>query len=295
MQVTVHAPQRQAAVRLPDGRSFAWSEWGPAGGLAVLFCTGAAMSGSLGFAADHLEALNLRLIAPDRPGLGASSPHPDKTLESWTDDVRTLLEDQGIRQAAAVGFSQGAPFAFALAAHGLVQALAIVSGQDDFGDVRVARRLHPDVVGMVAAARQDPGGFARGFAQMADPDGLWKLIMNMSSERDRALYLEPAFSAAYRRSLEEGFAQGPQGYARDLVNALSAWPFRLEDLRVPVDLWYGAQDASTVHSPDFGRTLAQRLPQAWHHLEPLEGGSLLWTRAHDILARLRSHLVALAV
>jgi hypothetical protein len=54
MNVGVTPPKRQTTLRLNDGRSLAWSEWGPANGLPVLFCTGAAMSGSLGFGADAL-------------------------------------------------------------------------------------------------------------------------------------------------------------------------------------------------------------------------------------------------
>jgi hypothetical protein len=57
-----------------------------------------------------------------------------------------------------------------------------------------------------------------------------------------------------------------------------------------VDLWYGAQDTSPVHSPDFGATLAARLPRATRTVDPGEGGSILWTRARDILARLEGHV-----
>lgn len=82
MSVVVAPPERQATIRLRAGRVLAWSEWGSPGGLPVLFCTGAALSSWLGFGADALPELGLRLIAIDRPGLGRSDPHPDKTLSS---------------------------------------------------------------------------------------------------------------------------------------------------------------------------------------------------------------------
>ncbi|MFE8603801.1 alpha/beta fold hydrolase [Archangium violaceum] len=294
MNVGVTPPERQTTLRLNDGRSLAWSEWGPAHGLPVLFCTGAAMSGSLGFGADVLAELGLRLLAIDRPGLGASTPHPEKTFASWVDDVRQLVTTLGPRDFTAVGFSQGAPFALALAGRGLVKAVALVSGQDDLASPSLAPRLHPDVAAMVRAARQDPAGFEQSFSRMATWDGLWQLILGMSGEHDRALYLSDSFGPAYQRSLREGFSQGPQGYARDLVNALGPWLVEPEHVTVPVDLWYGGADTSTVHSPDFGATLATRLPHATRFLEPLEGGSILWTRARDILARLRSHAMGSA-
>jgi pimeloyl-ACP methyl ester carboxylesterase len=285
----VTPPERHAAVRLPDGRALAWAEWGPADGRPVLFCTGAGMSGWLGFGAPALPALGLRLLAIDRPGLGGSDPDPGKTLRSWAADVRALIAAQRLAEVTAVGFSQGAPFALTLAGHGLVRAVAIVSGQDDLAHPRLAPLLPAEVAAMVATARDDPAGFERRFARAATAEGLWQLVLSMSGARDRGLYASAAFGAAFRRALDEGFARGAAGYARDLVNALGPWPVAPEDVAVPVDLWYGAQDTSPVHSPDLGATLASRLPSASRTVDPAEGGSILWTRARDILVALRRH------
>lgn len=69
MKPFVTPPERQDQLRLPDGRALAWSEWGPRDGLPVVFCPGAATSGSLGFGAAVLAGLKIRLMAIDRPGL----------------------------------------------------------------------------------------------------------------------------------------------------------------------------------------------------------------------------------
>lgn len=112
----------------------------------------------------------------------------------------------------------------------------------------------------------------------------------MSAQRDRMLYESDTFSEAFQRALREGFEQGAQGYARDLVNTYSSWTVKLEDITVPVDLWYSSLDTSTVHFPDFGATLASRLPNASRTVDPQEGGSILWTRSGDILTKLKSHV-----
>lgn len=276
-------------MQLYDGRRLAWYEWGAVDALPVLFCTGAGMSGWLGFGTSYLPDLGLKLIAIDRPGLGSSDPHPNKTLSSWVDDTREFIQFNNLHNVLAVGFSQGAPFAFALAAQNLVQAIAIVSGQDELAHPRLRPLLHPDVEGMIAAVQKDAVGFERHFSQIVTPEVLWQLIIGMSGERDRLLYESDTFSKAYQRALQEGFAQGAQGYARDLVNSLSIWTVKLENITITVDLWYGALDTSTVHSPDFGATLALRLPNVSHTVDSEEGGSILWTRAWDILAKLKSH------
>jgi pimeloyl-ACP methyl ester carboxylesterase len=162
--------------------------------------------------------------------------------------------------------------------------VALVSAQDELG--RMRHLLHPDVAAMLAAAEADPPGFERRIAATATADWLWNLIVGMSGERDRAFYTDSALGPAYKRALEEGFAQGSAGYARDLAIVLGRWPVPAEEITMPVDLWYGRQDTSTVHSPDSGRTLAARLPRGRLHLLPDEGGSLLWTCAPDILVAL---------
>ena len=182
----------------------------------------------------------MRLLAIDRPGLGASGPDPDKTPDSWVDDIREWIAALAFHSVSAVGFSQGAPFAFALAGHGVVQALAIVSGHNELAHPRVRPLLHGEVARMVADVQRDPMAFEQRFRSLATPDGLWQLTISMSSVRDRAPYTEDAFSTAYLCALREGFAQGSAGFARDLVNALGPWLVAPEDIGVPVDLWYGA-------------------------------------------------------
>lgn len=289
--VVVTPPERRMEIRLRDGRALAWSEWGRADGDPVLFCTGAGMSGWLGFGADDLGDLGLRLLAIDRPGLGRSHPHPDKSLETWAEDVRALIEARDLGRPLCVGFSQGAPFAFALAGRDLVRAMAIVSGQDQMAHPRVRPLLHPDVAGMLAEIEGDAAEFERRLAGMVTWEWLWGLILRMSGGRDLALYRDEAFGAAYERSLGEGFSQGTKGYARDLVLSFGAWAVEPEDVAIPVDLWYGGRDTSTVHSPDGGAILATRLRHGSHVLDPDEGGSILWTRSRDILAKLKSHLL----
>ncbi|PJJ72549.1 pimeloyl-ACP methyl ester carboxylesterase [Diaminobutyricimonas aerilata] len=268
---------------LPDGRSLAWSEWGAPTARPVLFCSGAGMSGSLGFGLDDLDELGLRLVGIDRPGFGRSSGHPELTLDSWVADVRALPAVRDGERPLAVGFSQGSPFALALGASGVVDAVAVVAGLDDVQEAR--ERLVPQVAGMVEEATADPAGFERRFAEMADADGLWSLVLGMSGDADRAFYAG-ALAEGYRRSLEEGFARGAAGYARELAVTYAPWPFRVEDVHVPVQLWYGLLDTSPVHSPDFGQTLERRLPRARRFAIEDAGSSLLWTRARDILSTL---------
>ena len=101
--------------------------------------------------------------------------------------------------------------------------------------------------------------------------------------------LDPELAASLA-GLDAPFEELSDRPYADLPAAREPWLVEPERISVKVDLWYGGADTSTVHSPDFGATLAARLPNASLTVEPQEGGSLLWTRARDILEWLKSHV-----
>ena len=246
------------------------------------------MSGSLGFGADAVRDAGIRLISIDRPGLGHSDPDPDKDFTSWTADVGVLINQLELSRPVALGFSQGAPFALALAHGGLVRAAAIVSGQDDLSHESFESVLDVGVKKLRQQIKDDPAGVQRQVTETATAEWLWSMIGQMSGASDRQVYDAEPFATRYRRALEEGFAQGAAGYARDLIIAMSPWPFDPSEIRVPVHLWYGAEDASPVHSPDFGSGMAIRLPRSSRTVIPNEGSAILWLHARKILDVLRA-------
>ena len=277
------APERLGTTRLGDGRRLAWSEWGPPDGVAVLLFPGAATSRRLGFGTEVLHPRGVRLVSVDRPGLGGSDPDPHRDLAGWAADVGELVRARGLRDPCGVAFSQGAPFALACAAAGHLRALAVVSGSDEIAAPALRALLPAPLRDLVDLCAQDPSAAEALFASTAGAEAMWGTVMAMSGPGDRELYAEPRFAAAYRRALEEAFAQGPGGYARDTRLAMSPWPFDVARLDVPVDLWFGALDASPVHSPDLGRSLHARIPGSRRHLVEGEGAAVLWTRGPQIL------------
>ncbi|MEV5548761.1 alpha/beta hydrolase [Streptomyces sp. NPDC052309] len=279
----VEVPARMGETALPGGRLLGWAEWGPEDGVPVLLCPGAATSRWLGFGAGVVEALGVRLVSVDRPGLGVSTPAAGRTFSDFAADMRQLCTMRGLEHPPVVGNSQGAPFALACAAEGVASALAVVSGADEVAAPEFASVLAADLRDLVERTACDPAGTEEFFAGFT-VDAMWDMVMAGSPECDLAVYQDPAFAAAYRRALEEGFSQGAAGYARDTVLAMGRWPFALDEIAVPVDIWYGEQD--TTHSPDNGVLLAARMPDAHHHVVPGIGGALLWTHAEPVLTSL---------
>jgi pimeloyl-ACP methyl ester carboxylesterase len=277
----VTRPSRRGKTKLANGRSLGWAEWGDERGRPVLLCPGAGTSASLGFGAELLDRLEVRLIGIDRPGIGLSEPDPGRTLLDWADDVGALIEARDLGACPVVGFSQGAPFALACAAKRVVSGVAIVSGSDELAAPQLRERLSEGTRDLVERVADEPAATEAWLAQMS-PAKLHALITDAGVE-DRAVYLQPSFCALLRRALDEGFCQGPRGYARDTMLALGRWNFELGAIEVPVHLWYGALDHSPVHSPDHGAILATRIPGARRTVVDQAGGALLWTHAGEIL------------
>lgn len=280
VNVGVVEPERLGESGLPDGRVLGWAEWGPVDGVPVLLCPGAATSRWLGFGAEAVRKLGVRLVSVDRPGLGVSTPMPGRTFADFAADVRRLGAALGFERPVVIGFSQGAPFALACAAEGVASAVAVVSGADEVAAPEFAGMLPGELLGIVRMTVSDPEGAERFFAGF-DAEKMWAMVMAGSGAADLEVYRDPVFAAAYRRAMDEAFAQGPGGYARDTVLAMGRWPFSLSGIEVPVELWYGEQDTS--HSPDNGAMLARRIPGARRHVVPGIGGAVLWTEAERIL------------
>ncbi|WP_307804367.1 alpha/beta fold hydrolase [Micromonospora echinofusca] len=249
----------------------------------MLFCPGAATSRWLGFGGDVVDGLGIRLVSVDRPGLGASTPVPGRSLTDFAADMRAFCALRGLGRPAMVGNSQGAPFALACTVAGTASTLALVSAADEVALPEFAPMLPAELRDLVELTGRDPAGAEAVFRRF-DAEAMWGLVMGASPDCDRTVYQDPVFSAAYRRALAEAFAAGPEGYARDTVLAMGRWRLDLAAIDVPVEVWYGSRD--TGHSPDQGELLTTRIPGAQRHVVPEAGGALLWTHAGPILRRL---------
>ncbi len=278
------APARRGAVHVAPERRMAWSEWGPADGVPVVFSPGAGTSGSLGFATGALERLGARLIAVDRPGLGRSDPSPDRTLNDGAADIRALAAALSLDRPAIVGFSQGAPLALACAAAGAVSAVAIVSGTDELAAPALRGMLPPPLVQQIELAAADPPAAEAMFRGMTA--AMLLEMVDGSPEVDLAVYRHAAFVPIFAAAVDEAFVRGPDGFARDTLLAMQRWPFDPAAIRVSVHLWYGELDASPFHSPDHGASLARRIPSAKRTVIDGAAGAILWTHGEAILAAL---------
>ena len=117
---------------LRDGRTLAYMDRGPRGGTPFLYFHG--FQGSrlerVPGLDEILTKLNIRLISPDRPGMGLSTPARGRTVVGWASDVRQLTERilGPFQPFSILGFSAGATYALACGQLLGLRAVALVSG-----------------------------------------------------------------------------------------------------------------------------------------------------------------------
>lgn len=100
------------------GRVISFSEVGDPTGSVVFCCVGMGLTRYITAFYDELAVtLKLRLITPDRPGVGASEPNPDgsDTPLGWPDDVRVICACLKISKFSLLAHSAGAIYALATA------------------------------------------------------------------------------------------------------------------------------------------------------------------------------------
>ncbi len=103
-------------MNLPEGRRLAFRTYGDPMGYPVLCLHQNIGSSLLPPGTDALaRARGLYLIAPDRPGVGASDPHPALTFETVCDDLTALLDHLRVPRCIVLGYLGGGGFAVQMA------------------------------------------------------------------------------------------------------------------------------------------------------------------------------------
>ncbi|KAI1816974.1 alpha/beta-hydrolase [Poronia punctata] len=99
------------------GRVISFSEVGDPEGSAVFCCVGMGLTRYITAFYDELAlALKLRLITPDRPGVGDSEPYEGTvTPLSWPDDVYAICQTLRVTKFSILAHSAGAIYALATA------------------------------------------------------------------------------------------------------------------------------------------------------------------------------------
>lgn len=258
---------RDSHIRLEDGRVLAYTDLGVTEGPCLFFFHGAPMSRlHLVGMADRFAARGLRVVSPDRPGYGGSSPQPGRSMAEWPRDVATLADRLDIERFLVAGHSSGGPYAVACAAllADRVAAGVAVAGVTNMAwapawdgyleEEREVMRM-PDEATAQAWCVERFGADGNGFleAPFAFP------------EVDHPYLEDEAFGTA----VVEALRQGVGGYAQDAFVQGRPWPFDPGGIPAPFRVVHGELD--TILPVAHSRHTAELIPGARFELYPRHG------------------------
>jgi pimeloyl-ACP methyl ester carboxylesterase len=287
-------------ITVKPGRALEVHEYGDRRGHPAFFFHG--LIGShyqAAYVADAAKRAGLRIIAPNRPGVGRSEFVARTTPLEAVADIEELARALRLDDFSVIGISGGTPYALAVLYRmgERVRTTTIISGMGPallpgaLQGMDRRRRLilavgsrHPRV------ARQAFQRAGRRFVSHPEPS-LERLIKTWSPA-DQELFRRREVFDLFRKDIEQVFSnpKGPEGMSQELA-LYRNFGFSLGDLPADrrVTIWHGMTD--NIVPPAMAWKMVQTLPNAEAHLLP--GGHFMAIDAAGlIIDRIRQQLAA---
>jgi pimeloyl-ACP methyl ester carboxylesterase len=124
-------------LQLAGGRDLGYDEHGPLDGAPLFYFHGSPstrLEWNLLGNESLRKRLKVRVIAPDRPGLGASDFQPGRQIADWPTDVIALADRLQLSRFAILNYSGGGPYAVACALQILERLTRMAVGTALFGE-----------------------------------------------------------------------------------------------------------------------------------------------------------------
>ncbi len=280
-------------IALPSGVAVEVEEYGAPAGKPLLFFHGwpsAAVQGAL--LHDAALALDLRVIAPSRPGVAGSPPQPGRQLSLWPPLIRELAATLGIGRFPVLGVSGGGPYALicAWALPDLVESAAVVCGAPPLAEAGSSAGFNPAYQNLLTIYERHRRAarwlfrLLHPLARRNPPQWLMRMLRGSLVGPDRDTLADPEISRLCYAGFRNAWGAYRDGVFEDAEIYAQPWGFPLEDIRTPVRVWHGMDDGNFSHTLT---SYARRIPGAVLHILPGEGHySLPIRRAPEILTDL---------
>lgn len=275
---------------LSNGLKLGYGEYGdPCGEVAFYFhgWPSSRVQGSLFH--EHAKKHGMRLICPDRPGIGLSDFQQRRTLLDWPDTLEQLARHVGADNYHVIGWSGGGPYVLvtALKLNKRLLSASIICGAPPLkflGDQQMfwlyrfmiqLRHYFPTILGLVLRL----GGMAaRGSPHKAPLRWLMKLL----GQEDRRVLLLPGIYDVVRDATLGALDRGPRSVIADADIYLSEWGFEVSQINFPIHFWHGRQDRNIAWT--YTQQISQLIPQAESRWSEIDGHySLPITHAEQII------------
>ncbi|MFW9854701.1 MAG: alpha/beta fold hydrolase [Candidatus Thorarchaeota archaeon] len=284
-------------VSLPDGRQLGYIEHGYADSKPIFYFHG--RDGSrleAAFGREHLaKDFGIRLICPERPGMGISDFLKGRTILDWPNDVLNLASALSIDKFAVIGGSGGAPYALACAFK-IPDHLTSCTVAGGLGPFKLSKPfLDRRNRNLLSIARFFPWSLRSLLWLMIGrnlDDEVWweknyeKLVSRLPLS-DQQLVKNPQIKERMIAKTREAYREGCRGPAHDFTLFAKPWGFALEEISpdIRVSLFHGKQDTSVPIQ--IAQRISNSIPNCETTFYEEEGHISVWVnRFADIIKSL---------
>jgi len=256
---------RHKTTTIAGERELRYAEYGDPNGSPVVFLHGTPGSSRLAALFDSTAGQSgVRLLAPDRPGFGESSPWPERSVQDAARFVTPVLDDAGVDTAGLVAFSGGSPYALATATTvpDRITRVDVVAGAtpptiDD--ETPAVQRL---LTGLATTTPTILRGLFRGQSWLAGRlDPSFVTAQYTAEGNDDSISQETG--EVVKQDFVEAFSQSRRGAVTEFRHTATDWAIAYADIDAEVTFWHGENDTNV---PIAGaRRLASAIPTAELH------------------------------
>lgn len=237
---------------MPDGRILAYAEYGNPNGTPIFYFHGGQESRlSSGFMDDTASKKGIRIIAPDRPGIGLSSFQENRSFLDWAKDIEHLANHLELKTFSIFGLSGGAPHVLACAYTfpDRLQNVTIVSGTGphDYNGKLKGVWFPVKLMHWFAISKNDK--YLRSFVTSEykvlkeKPDKRLRQLQKFLPKSDRKLLKKnPSYGIEFIKGSLEAYSQGIEAVVQEWKLYVMNWGIPLSEISTHIDLWYGGED-----------------------------------------------------
>ncbi|HEX5838348.1 MAG TPA: alpha/beta hydrolase [Anaerolineales bacterium] len=290
-------PRLDQQMQLTGSRILGYDDRGPSSGRPLFYFHGSPSSRieSRMYISDQmLEALHVRMIVPDRPGLGLSTFQPGRSLLDWPQDVLALADHLKMDRFSILGYSLGGPYgaACAFAIKQRLMRVGIVSGAAMFTLPELTTNINEGTRSFLFMPRDKPWlsrlylGIMLGVLPRLAPGSFVAGAASILPEVDRKIVQsDSTFRDGFIAMVREATRQGTRGAFWESLLTVTQYGFQLQDIQIPVHLWHGEADKNIP--VEMARFMAAAIPKCEARFYPQEGHlSLFKNHAEEIIGAL---------
>jgi pimeloyl-ACP methyl ester carboxylesterase len=279
-------------VRLADKSTVGYCEYGDPTGTPVIAFHGVPASGAgFAWADEPAAARGIRLLAPDRPGIGTSSRWPSGwTVADYAASLSQFTDVLGIEKFGLWGYSGGGPYALACAAVDPAQTAGVVvaAGMGQIGVWAAADDFEKTDTQMLDLAIRRPWLARRimaatAFAAKVSPKAAVRSFSSELTSSDRVVIESFSTPAAAMEMFTSAFVNGPHGVIDDYAALARPWGCDVAEISVRVDIVHGSEDTMVPLAQ--AERLTALLPVAHLTVWPGEGHLATISHVGEILDR----------